>query len=204
MNKEGFTLIEILAVFALISLLLLIAIPSISFAVKRINARLLDTKKEMILSAAELYAGDTQNLSYVNDITYIEIDTLIKNEYIESDGKGKYNEGDTPKECILNPSKKEYCIKGPIKVRKKKKSYVASFDNENNPTNPEIGDGDLIIKLYIDDKLQSSNTLFPTNKNYNITKSKCNNGNIVYNTGTKKINVTGMKQVPVTCEVYFN
>ena len=55
MNKKGFTLTELLVVIALISIIVLIAVPSVVSISKRINKRVYNAKIQEIVTAAELY-----------------------------------------------------------------------------------------------------------------------------------------------------
>ena len=53
MNKKGFTLTELLVVIALISIIVLIAVPSVVSISKRINKRVYNAKIQEIVTAAE-------------------------------------------------------------------------------------------------------------------------------------------------------
>lgn len=61
MKKSGFTLVELLAVILILSLLMVIAVPSIMAISKKMNERGLDSKIELIEDAAVLYAQNNSN-----------------------------------------------------------------------------------------------------------------------------------------------
>ncbi len=102
MKKKGFTLTEILVVIAIIGIILLIAIPSIMAINKSIKKRELETKKEVLISAAELYAKD--NISKFEGATIIRIPvrTLLYYGYITEDGECP-SDATEPIGCVINP-----------------------------------------------------------------------------------------------------
>ena len=51
-NKKGFTLTEVLVTIAIIGIVLLIAVPSIMVINRSVKKRELETKKEVLISAA--------------------------------------------------------------------------------------------------------------------------------------------------------
>ena len=63
LNNNGFTLIELIAVIGILLLVLLIAIPNVTKALNKRKTTLNDEKKDVILSAAEIYYN-----MYLNDI----------------------------------------------------------------------------------------------------------------------------------------
>ncbi|MCR5788113.1 MAG: prepilin-type N-terminal cleavage/methylation domain-containing protein [Bacilli bacterium] len=99
MGKKGFTLVELLAVIVLISIITLIAIPSIRYADKKITQKNYETKKELIKTAAEEYGDDYKELIvYASTPTYytdasgnsypsltITVRDLLRNGYITKD-----------------------------------------------------------------------------------------------------------------------
>lgn len=132
MKKKGFTLTEVLAVIALISLLLLIAVPSVAYMKKRINKRLFETEKDIILVAAEQYAVDNDSL--FDSSTTGEIITnpgeLLMFGYIEPDvidvkscPKDEYAYG-----CIIEPSSKKILNDVEILLVRSKRKYSAYWD----------------------------------------------------------------------------
>ena len=92
MNKNGFTLAEILGVIVIIGLLLLIVTPNL---VNRINPKEEDITKlqeEMIKEAAGFYV-DNHSECFINDVCTIDTDLLIKEGYLSDDFKdAKANE----------------------------------------------------------------------------------------------------------------
>lgn len=134
-NKKGFTLSEVLVVIALISVIMLVAIPSLILIKKKINKRLFEAKKELILTAAEQYAGENDGLFDLNpnsEIT-IKINDLIVYGYVESENniknctKEEYSMG-----CIVNPETNEIINNISILITRGKNIYTAHWDEEIN------------------------------------------------------------------------
>ncbi len=101
-NRKGFTLTEVLIVIVIIGIVLAIAIPSIVAIRKRINERLFENKKEMILVAAELYGRDK---GFTTD-TIIYVYSLIDEKYIDSDiqsNDSNCSGEHTNNGCVINP-----------------------------------------------------------------------------------------------------
>ena len=57
LNNKGFTLIELLGVLVVLIAVLLVAIPSIASTFERNKKRIDEQKKEVIISAGEIYAS---------------------------------------------------------------------------------------------------------------------------------------------------
>lgn len=106
MNKKGFTFIELLAVIVLISVVLLIAVPTIRYADKKFHKKSYNTKSELILNAAKEYGDDYKEIIMhssgsmytdpsTND-TYpsvtITIRDLLNNGYVTKDNDIKTND----------------------------------------------------------------------------------------------------------------
>ena len=79
-NNKGFTLIELLAALVILTAIMSIAIPSISSSLERTKVKQDDTKKRILVSAAELYVTDHKNAIYQTlkdkDSCYITLDLL--------------------------------------------------------------------------------------------------------------------------------
>ena len=89
MKKNGFTLVELLAVIIIISLLVLIVLPNIFNSIENSNDNVDKLTKEMIYKAASLYVSNNekeypQNTGY----TYcLPLSILIDEEYLSEDLK---------------------------------------------------------------------------------------------------------------------
>ena len=105
MNRKGFTLIELLAVLVLISVITLIAIPSIRYAAKKIDQSNYEAKVEMIEKASEEFAIDMKEFIVYHytpqvgndgvipyDIYPVPLEDIISSGYVDYD-KGKTPEG---------------------------------------------------------------------------------------------------------------
>ena len=108
MKKDGFTLVELLAVIAIIAILSVIIIPSIVTVNQNINTRLYSQKVENIESAAELYASNNPDIFNGADRVYITVHQLIEANYLEIDtknGQGNCTGGiqNISNGCITDP-----------------------------------------------------------------------------------------------------
>lgn len=83
--KKGFSLPEILTVLAIIAIIAIIAIPSVILIRQRINNRVFESKKEIIIVAAELYGQDNKTLLDANGELVITVGELIELGYVEKD-----------------------------------------------------------------------------------------------------------------------
>lgn len=120
-NKKGFTFIELLAVIALIGVLVIIAIPTLLTVKNRINERLANTKKELLLSAAELYAQDNGKNSNLT----VTVRQLIDSNYIEADIKSGEDDCTNENGCIVDPYVEVILDDVEILVEYSNKTYTA-------------------------------------------------------------------------------
>lgn len=86
-KRNGFTLVELIAVLAIMIIILLIAIPSITSSVDRNKTNLSEKSINIILSATEVYSsmymGTIEKASYDNGCCYIEVSSLIEKELLK-------------------------------------------------------------------------------------------------------------------------
>lgn len=61
LNKKGFTLVELLVVLVLLAVIMTIAIPSVTSSIERSKDKQKNSKIELLVSAAELYADRHRN-----------------------------------------------------------------------------------------------------------------------------------------------
>ena len=108
MKKDGFTLVELMAVIAIIAVLSVIIIPSLVTVNKNINSRLYNQKVDNIESAAELYASNNPDIFNGADRVYVTVYQLIEANYLEIDTKAGNGVCSTEDEstsmgCITDP-----------------------------------------------------------------------------------------------------
>lgn len=95
LNRNGFTLVELLAVLVILVAIMGIAIPSISSSLERTKNQQNESRYKVLESAAELYVTDHKNAIYQNlgvaTSCYIVIgdlgDYLSKEEMKDSDNQ---------------------------------------------------------------------------------------------------------------------
>lgn len=141
-NKKGFTISEVLVVLVIIGIILGISIPSIVNVRKKSNERLLESKKDIILVAAELYAKDK---GWTSD-GYVYVYELIKDDYVKKEvnsGVNKCTGENTSDGCIINPVNDESLNNQKILVKVMNDNYIAIWEGEQGIT----GDKDLIDKV---------------------------------------------------------
>ncbi len=123
MNSKGFTLLELIATVIILSLIMLIAVPSVTNFTEMINIRQRENDIENIEIAAAKYAYDTnKNLIFV--------DELVKEGYILGDEDGnivdKVNKGRL--NCYV------------VEMEKTKDYYNAKFIDDKNYDNNGVCD----------------------------------------------------------------
>ncbi len=85
MNNKGFTLVELLAVLIILTVIMGVAIPSISSSLERTKVKQNKAKEEMLLSYAEEYVTDHKNAVYSkSNPCYITIEML--SDYLPEGG----------------------------------------------------------------------------------------------------------------------
>ena len=91
-NNKGFTLIELLAALVILTVIMGIAIPSISSSLERTKEKQNQSRIKVLESAAELYVTDHKNAIYnklgTNDSCYINLYELDVSEDNKKDSDG--------------------------------------------------------------------------------------------------------------------
>ena len=132
-KRNAFTLIELLAVIAILTIIMVISVPQLITSLKNKKTDALEKTKDLLISAARNYVIDYE----LKVPTSISIETLCKNDYLE---------------CP---------IKNPID-NSNLNGYVNVDDNKvyvYSDTRDYITIKDYIIDLYNDESLRTSNGL---------------------------------------------
>ena len=133
MKKNAFTLVELLAVIAILTIIMVISVPQLITSIKNKKTDALEKTKDLLISAARNYVIDYE----LKVPTSISIETLCKNDYLEGP------------------------IKNPID-NSNLNGYVNVDDNKvyvYSDTRDYITIRDYIIDLYNDESLRTSNGL---------------------------------------------
>ena len=116
MNKKGFTLVELLAVIALVAILSGIAVVNVVSSINnsKKNAFLLDAKR-MISKAEYLLSKDTESRNKlrngnVNSITYDYTQLNEKGEFLKDADDGEFKNGDFFVKVTKSGSSFNYCV----------------------------------------------------------------------------------------------
>ena len=79
MKKNAFTLVELLAVIAILTIIMVISVPQLITSIKNKKTDALEKTKDLLISAARNYVIDYE----LKVPTSISIETLCKNDYLE-------------------------------------------------------------------------------------------------------------------------
>lgn len=85
-RQRGFTLIELIAVLVILTIIMSIAIPSISASIERSKEKQRNAKIKIMESAAEIYIVDRKSL-ITSSSCYVKINELISSTLINADDK---------------------------------------------------------------------------------------------------------------------
>ena len=85
-NNKGFTLMEVLTTIIILSILVAIAVPAYNTVVRRNKEKTYNSKKNLVILAAEKYATD-ENLT---GVTTISVNRLIESGYLSGDKANEY------------------------------------------------------------------------------------------------------------------
>lgn len=126
MKKNGFTLVELLAVIVILALLLTIAVPNVISISQRIRKNMYCSKIENIESAAKIYGQD-----YIDDISSTErirVSKLIDNNIYKKEDKNCVL-GNSNKPCVKDPRNNSMMDNDLITITIKDKRVYAEYDS---------------------------------------------------------------------------
>ena len=133
-NKtKGFTLVEILVVLGLVGFMLVLAISGMEKLTRSTKERELETKKEVMVSAAEVYAKNNQSLFGDSTVIKIPVRTLIYYGYLSTDQKTNSKGCNDEIGCVMNPTNDESMNDDIITIRKIKSIIQANYGNIDYP-----------------------------------------------------------------------
>lgn len=89
-NKKGFTIIEILAVIALIGIVAVLVIPRITDMDSKTKVKMYNAKIEKALGASYKYGIDNIDTLSNSECTNVTIGTLIRLKYLSADDDTGY------------------------------------------------------------------------------------------------------------------
>lgn len=124
-SKKGFTLIELIAVIALASIIVVIAVYSVKDAGGNIKAKDYENKINLIETSAIFYAQDNIT-SYPQTIT---IQDLITSDYLEVDIEENSTNCTIESGCLLNPINNSSMNSLEIIISKVNNNVVAEVQN---------------------------------------------------------------------------
>ena len=190
-NNKGFTLVEVLAVLVILTIIISIAIPSISSSIGRSKSTQNAIRYNFLENKAEEYVGDNKS-EVINSLTggvnecYIEISTLISKGYV-SEKEAKDSDGNSLDKYIIynyedNTYKYSTLVNGLSKCGASPVSNNGSSDESEDPCIENIS-----IKLgdYI--------KMTPTLTSYSVDTTADGTGMDVYNNGKTVANIITQK-----------
>lgn len=204
-EKKGFTLVELIIVIAIIALLMVVAIPSILLISNKINDRMYNSKVELILAAAEIYADDNFASLFGDGTnkTSIKVKELVPT-YLEADEVDKNPQTGVVTYTITDPRDDSSMNDKVIWLTKKNSRVIATLEVDS--IDPDTGggeeedegdagleqfvnftDGHIIVVAFLDDipippeptEVDGTRVnLFPSVSaaDFNAVKSRCNGG----------------------------
>lgn len=141
MGKRGFTLVELLAVIVVLSIVMVIAVPSIGGVIQVINDNMLDKKVTMIEEAAILLGQDVKGSIIASQTKYnnfpcksIIVSDLVP-DYLDRDNDNACLKEDSEGTlgCVVDPSDNtNYLDKYEVIIYYQNKRIRAKVDTENN------------------------------------------------------------------------
>lgn len=129
MKRNGFTLVELLAVIVILALLLAIAVPGVITMASRIQGNMFCSKVENIEKAAQLWGNDnydTINLTSGKTQT-ISVATLIQKNYLKKD---KEKTEDTA-EFVTDPRDNSSLLEKKVNVFIKNSRIYANYQYDS-------------------------------------------------------------------------
>ena len=210
MKKKGFTLLELLAVIVILSLILVIAVPSVNKYIKQSKEKAYNTQISTIIEAAQAYASANSGLlprkeEFVVKITLGQLKSsgLIKEE-VKNPNDDKYFDDALTIEIKKKGETYTYdIVESTITTRDGEKSPIINFNGSPmvtynlNATYTELGasatdsDGNAISNIVID----KSNLVMSTEGIYQVKYTA---------TDTKGISSTVYRNVYVSNNKYAN
>lgn len=98
MRKNGFTLVELLAVIAILAVIIIIFVPSALDILNENEEKIYKTKEKILVNAASDYTTSNRNFNFPTengDNVYITSNTLVNNNYM-----AKILDSTSGNECI--------------------------------------------------------------------------------------------------------
>ena len=112
LNRNGFTLVELLVVLVILVVIMSVAIPSVTSSIERSKQKQYDSKVELVMSAAEIYVDGHKNIFNSNSTTYeILIEKLIC-------------DGLLTKEQAKDPFNEQYTLNGYVEFSNNNYTWV--------------------------------------------------------------------------------
>lgn len=128
MKKNGFTLVELIAVIVIMAILLTIAVPNIIGISKKIRKDMYCSKIEDIEAAAKLYGNDyIDEIEKSGNTMKIYVYTLVENNLFKKE-KDDCILRNTDKFCISDPRDNSMMDNDSITLTKKDKRIYAEYD----------------------------------------------------------------------------
>ena len=134
MKKKGFTLVELLAVIIILSLVLVIAVPSVNKYIKQSKEKAYNTQISTIIEAAQAYASANSGL------------LPRKEEFVVKITLGQLKSSGLIKEEVKNPNDDKY-FDDALTIEIKKKGETYNYDIVESTITTRDGEKSPIINL---------------------------------------------------------
>lgn len=131
MNKKGFTLVEVLAVFIILGVLFAIVFPAVNSILRKSNSTVSNVQIDKILDATYDYTLKNIKLLPDNDDTiFITLNELKSKGYIESDIKDVTINEEYPNDLVISVKNVGNNYKNTNKYSKTNGSYLYTVEKE--------------------------------------------------------------------------
>ncbi len=194
--KKGFTLVELLGVIIILTVLVLLVIPSVINLAKGSSKDIDDTTKKLLYDAAKLYISDNPGYYEENNgNSYcISIQDLISDKYIDSEVKLFENEEDISNKVV------EAKYQNGFDYELKSKSECTErilYKDSTGANVPDLMNNSLVPVTY-DEENSSWKVVDPTTEWYDYSKQKWANA-VVLKSGVTKATGDSVR-VPTSTE----
>lgn len=203
---------------------MVIAVPSIVLISNKVKNKMYDTRVELILAAAEIYAKDNYAALFGDGATKadIQIKDLIP-KYAEADDERLNNTTGLTEAVMLDPRDESVMNERVIWLTRKNSRIIATLDVDSVTPSEEVpieetpedtfdfSNGHVILAAYLDGILYTADSGVaipaPNVASFDALKSRCNGGSVltVITDSTNnlyKANISSIKKQTI-CMLYF-
>jgi prepilin-type N-terminal cleavage/methylation domain-containing protein len=133
-KKNGFTLVELLAVLVILAALITIAVPNVITLSKKIKVNMFCEKVDLLVTNAKLYGQDNYESVSDGTLTSVTVATLANNGYAKKENN-KCQAGNSANPCLKDPRDDSMMDNYTLTLAIKNKRVEATFQYNSDDTN---------------------------------------------------------------------